>query len=90
MKLWIEEDIGFVTVSGTMPIRVATPDEIKEAHPKCGECRHFDEHRIVTGHGAGWGYCMNGIDSDGIDWHTGDKAPLTPNTTDYCNKWEAK
>ena len=40
--------------AGELMLTVATPAEIRDAHPKCGTCRYYDREPL---RGAAYGYC---------------------------------
>lgn len=64
-------------IEGTGMVYFATPEEIKEAHGKCGTCKHLSPL-----HRAELGLCTND------DSHSWDMR-VNP-ATDYCNHHEPK
>lgn len=62
----------------------ATPFEIAAAHPKCETCGHFDRARSADGFPLEWGYCGDGLPTDGYQLYTEEPAVLMPRVTDYC------
>ncbi len=90
MKLYVITDAyvtfapnGSIIDSGQYTRREATPDEIKAAHPKCGECRHWGTDQITMPIDRELPCALTyDSDYDAYDWKDG--------LNDYCNKWEAK
>lgn len=64
--------------------RIATPEEIKACHPKCGTCKHITPVKFLDKNGIGVDYeCDHEAHSN--------RDPIAKDLdTDYCNHHEPK